>query len=476
MNTFTGKKMQKVKIGIVGVNSPNFYAKEYNIFEKSIKWLASVEEKENFDLIKYDLIESRAEGDQARKFFEEEDVDFLFIQNSAFSMGDVIYSFDKVNFPIGIWSVREPETSTDIKLNSLVSSNLYASIIKRNLNDSIKYKWFYGNSDEKIFQERFLVTLQAVRGLKALKTKKIGLIGETAPTFDNLKVDLEEFSNAVGLKNYQQINFDEVVKKSKEISKKDITETILWLKEHNKIEVSEKHLMSTAKVYLALKNIATENKIDAFGISCWPNFQEHFNIVPCVALSMLGDLDGLPVACEGDFGAAVTMMLVYSMTGNMPTVMDFAHLSLEEDLLLLWHCGIASKTLSEDKKPEIINHPMMNRKLPKDKHMGSSYNFIFKKCNVTISRITDFGNSILALSGKTTHGNDDGFFGTRGYIKDMHFRERKIGVVDLLNTIMKEGIEHHLVICEDSCDLGLIELSHYQNLNITEINEYTKYI
>ena len=58
----------------------------------------------------------------------------------------------------------------------------------------------------------------------------------------------------------------------------------------------------------------------------------------------------------------------------------------------------------------------------------------------------------------------------------MHFRERKIGVVDLLNTIMKEGIEHHLVICEDSCDLGLIELSHYQNLNITEINEYTKYI
>ena len=468
--------MLKIKIGIVGVNTPNFYAKEYNIFEKSIDWLTSLEEKENFDLIKYDLIESRDEGDQARIFFEEEGVDFLFIQNTAFSMGDVIYSFDEVNFPVGIWSVREPKTSTDIKLNSLVSSNLYASIIKRNLNDSIKYKWFYGNSDEKIFQERFLVTLQAVRGLKALKTRKVALIGGTAPTFDNLKVNLEEFSKTVGLKNYQKIGFDQVIKKSKEISDKNINKTVLWMKENNKIKISEEHLINTVKVYLALKNIAEENKIDAFGISCWPDFQDHFNIVPCVALSMLGDIDNIPVACEGDFGAAVTMMLVHSMTGNMPTVMDFAHLSLEEDLLLLWHCGIASKSLSVDKKPEIINHPMMNRKLPKDKHMGSSYNFIFKRCHVTVSRITDFGNSILALNGKTTHGKDEGFFGTRGYIKDIHFRERKISVVDLLNTIMKEGIEHHLIICEGRCDLGLIELSHYQNLNITDISKYTKYI
>ena len=36
--------MEKVKIGIVGINSPNFYAKEYNVFEKSLEWLNSVKE------------------------------------------------------------------------------------------------------------------------------------------------------------------------------------------------------------------------------------------------------------------------------------------------------------------------------------------------------------------------------------------------------------------------------------------------
>ncbi len=468
--------MEKVKIGIIGVNSPNFYAKEYKIFEDSTEWIESIKEQENFEFIKYGLIECRDEADKARKFFDKNNIDFLFIQNTAFSLGDVIYSFDNANFPIGIWSVREPETSTDIKLNSLVSSNLYASIIKRVLNDSIKYKWFYGNSNEDIFQERFFVTLQAIRGLKALKTRKVCLIGETAPTFDNLKVNLEEFSKNSGLINYQQINFDQVINKSKEISEEDISTTILWMKENNKILISEEHLFNTVKVYLTLKRISEKNKIDAIGISCWPIFQEHFGITPCVALSMLGDIDNIPVACEGDFGAAVTMMLVHSMTGNMPTVMDFAHLSIEENLLLLWHCGIASRSLSAEKTTEIINHPMMNRKLPKNKHMGASYNFIFKNCQVTISRITDFGKSIFALNGKTTPGKDSGFLGTRGYIKDMNYREEQITVTDLLNTIMKKGIEHHLVICEGICDLGLIELSYYQNINFINIEQYTKYI
>ncbi|HJO92871.1 MAG TPA: hypothetical protein QF753_05705 [Victivallales bacterium] len=467
--------MEKVKIGIVGINSPNFYAKEYNVFEKSLEWLNSVKEKENFETVIFDMIENKDDGDRARKFFERENVDFLFLQNTAFSMGDFIYSFKNVEFPLGIWSVREPAVSTDIKLNSLVSANLYASIIKRNLKDSIKYKWFYGNSEEKIFQERFLVTLQALRGLKALKTRKVGLIGKAAPSFFNLNVDIAEYAKNAGLKNYQHLSFDHVIKKSEKILGKDIDKTVRSMNKNNNVNVSDENLYSSAKVYLALKETAREKELDSIGISCWPDFQDHFGIVPCVALSMLGDIDEIPVDCEGDFGGAVTMQLLYSMTGNIPAVMDFAHLSLEDNLLLLWHCGIGTRSLSKDDKPEIINHPMMNRKLPKNKHMGLSYNFQFKKCDVTISRVTDFGKSLFAISGKTAEGKDSGFVGTRGYIKSMKFRENKINVTDLLNTIMKEGIEHHLIVCEGSCDLGLIELCHYQNLNIVEINKYTKY-
>ena len=52
-------------------------------------------------------------------------------------------------------------------------------------------------------------------------------------------------------------------------------------------------------VYAALSKIAREQNYGAMALSCWPDFQELFGIVPCVPFSEMYDIDNVPISCEG---------------------------------------------------------------------------------------------------------------------------------------------------------------------------------
>ena len=471
--------MSKVKIGLVGVNSSTYYAKEYKVYEETIKGLKPLEDKYGFETVPYkELIESGDEAKEVLKFFEKEKIDFLLVQNSSFSMGDVIEVLIDSEINIGLWAVSEPETEQDVKLHSLVSLNMYSSIIKRCFKDrDIKYKWFYGNVDTKMFIDRFEPTILSMKAIKKLKETKICWVGSVAPTFDNIEPDLDELKRKFGV-NIEVMPTLEVKKVADHLTEQEIQEARkVFCKDIENICITEDMMERGLIVYAALSKIAKDHKYGAMALSCWPDFQELFGIVPCVPFSEMYDIDQVPVSCEGDLQALITMLVLNEMTDQKSIVMDFANVDLENEMMLLWHCGIGTKSLAACPKDiAVINQPMMNRKLGDEHRMGLSYDFYFKESPVTIARISDNGESVFFFNGNVSNNNSAGFTGTRGWINNLNFLNQELPILDLVNTILLEGIEHHLVIVPGSCGETMSEFTYWTGCEVIKPVAYKDYL
>ena len=77
---------------------------------------------------------------------------------------------------------------------------------------------------------------------------------------------------------------------------------------------------------------------------------------------MLAKIKGVPVACEGDIGGAISLLVAGAVAKKAPTLMDLAALDFEKNQMLLWHCGIGSVDLQPEKQeviPLLFSHAFL---------------------------------------------------------------------------------------------------------------------
>ena len=106
-------------------------------------------------------------------------------------------------------------------------------------------------------------------------------------------------------------------------------------------EVSERDLMVTLKMYVALKDLAKEFGWSALTVKCQYELSKYYKAVPCVPLSMLGD--EIPCSCEGDIPLITTQLMMHYLTGAVVTYAD-VH-TITEKGILFGACGFAPFSL-----------------------------------------------------------------------------------------------------------------------------------
>ncbi len=448
-----------LRIGLVGVNAPVYYAQEEGVLQKSIQGLCALAKKlGNFELVAYpELICETQDAQKAMSHFTEKGIDFLMIQNSALSPGECLNVLADTNLPLGIWAVREPTQEGDIRLHSMVSMNLYTSILKQRGN--VIYKWFYGNVENEMFQRSFGHTVRALCGKKELNDSKVALVGSVAPGFYNLEPD-ESFLQAQYGVQLVRIPFDEVEVRTRALSHQRIQETAENIF-RGKLQSGVSHLdaENTVKAYCALRDLLDEWGIMAAAVSCWPEFQNKFQMVPCVAFTALGEQDGKFISCEGDVGAAMTMEVMHAFTDRMPVTLDFTALKEDHSAFLLWHCGVGSADMAPKGELRIIPQPMMGRKT--NERMGMSYDYRFRHMPVTVARLSARNEHIFAFSGEMQDVPPAGYDGTRGWCGNLAMDDEPVQALDILQTIARNGIEHHLVVGGGKCEAAFSEFAYF---------------
>lgn len=460
-----------LRIGFLGICSPTYYACEYGIYQKSLDALQCLYGT-RVAFISAPVVESVEATIPLLHGWQKERLDFLLVQNSGFSMGDIALKLGEYGMPFYVWAVEEPTEEGDIKLHSLVSLNLFASNINRFHKGFGFRNWFYGNVENPLFQRKFEKELEYLEGARSLGTPLVGIIGDPAPTFDNLAIDEESLSHlGIAVRRFTEKDLVSYIEGATESEASRYLELIK--RSAGTIRCSDDSIVNTSKVAAGLSRMVKTEGLASLAAPCWPFFQDSYSLMPCVAYSCVSSDTGIPISCEGDAGGAVSMMVARELTGMIPTIMDFTRITPDGEGFLLWHCGIGSMELFPGNADvSIIHHPMMNRKDALGLRYGCCYSCSFSPGDITVMRLSFDGKSMFFLSGTIGSNIGEGYLGTRGYVVNIMQGNRTYTALDVLQTILDSGLEHHLVLLKGHWEHELTRFCKQNGIRIMEMKRY----
>jgi L-fucose isomerase-like protein len=108
-------------------------------------------------------------------------------------------------------------------------------------------------------------------------------------------------------------------------------------------EPSQEDITMASRVAVGLRRVICEHKLDACTVRCFDLVLEQ-KTTGCLALSSLLD-DGVVAGCEGDLPAALTMLWLQEMSGQLSFMANPQDLDAESNTLWLAHCTIARRML-----------------------------------------------------------------------------------------------------------------------------------
>lgn len=160
---------------------------------------------------------------------------------------------------------------------------------------------------------------------KFLKAR-LGLIGRVSPWLVNERFELPYIH--VSLKKFYEY-YDTTTDEEGWRAVEDIVNKSLKINEPTRDELTR-----AGRIYLAIKRILSDYRLDGFTIGCFDIVMKS-KMTPCLALSMF-NAEGVPAACEGELNSLLGMVILrrfFDRPAFMGNIADYG-----EGHILLAHC------------------------------------------------------------------------------------------------------------------------------------------
>jgi len=378
------------------------------------------------------LVTSKDDAADAARLFRREEVDIMVLQNGTFALGDLAVDLaQKLQVPIVLWAVPEPSLGnrSQLRSNSLCGAMMNASALKKT---GRNYQFFYGLPEDQNFKRVFKRYAKVLETIKRLGNTCIGLVGYRVPGFYGSTFNELELRRVFGI-SVHHVDLTQVEQEAKTLPETEARRVALQIQNAvRSISVAkpDEHFENLARMYLSFVTISKKFGLNAFAIKCWPEFDSVFG---CAACSTLGKLteEGLISACEADMEGAVTMLIQYYLTGEVPFFSDLVSVDQDRNTALLWHCGNAPVSLASDRQ---------QTRLEQDYLKGGALQFSLKPGPATLARLGNMKGKYRMLIGGVEAIEpppEPVLKGTSIEIRVGH------DVGKVLNTIVRSGFEHH---------------------------------
>lgn len=474
-------EVKKLRIGFIGVIQPSFWGSTESMFENYyIPEMKRIAVEMDFDLYTVNkIVATVADAQIAAKELLDEKVDFLLIQMSTFADGHIMEVLADTHLRMGLWALPEITATGPIPLNSFCGMNMYASIAGQYIDRNITFKWFYGDISERMFIERFRITVAALTALKNIDGSKFGLVGGIAPGFNNLYYDERKTKARLNIKVYRDIEFSDVKSKALEYKDSDIWKTA----EEMAAEAScvtqntKEQLMVGARVYRAFEDIIKENGYSGIAVGCWPKYRKELGIVPCAIIGRLLS-KGHIVACEGDIDSAISMIILKLITKKNPMLMDLSKLDFNDDTFLMWHCGSAPVDFADGNGICLTEHykPGSRAAGGDSVKVGMVNDVHFRAQPITVARLTCDYEKMFCFTGEFIDKKDKAFDGSRGWVANPCMHGKHLKLQDLVNTIIMHRFQHHYPIVAGNVEDILLEFMAWTGIKPLKPVEYKDYL
>ena len=415
--------MRKARIGVVCLTRKTYdYETAFSLYlsrclemekDTSVQW----------KIYKENVIEPE-DALRAIHYLLQEEVDAVIMVSGTFHLGHLALMInDALKKPILLWGFDElPYNGGKIRLNAVCGVNLDASNLYKAGVDN-----FVVTIGDKVDEN----WIKAIKGLVAIKTTTIGIVGYRAQGFYNVGIDeLNLYKNTGLLINHYEISdlfkmqaSEEVIQKEKEyiLSSFDVS------------QLNDKQVDLVARLVASTLLFLKEKNVDALAIRCWPEFAATYGISPCAMMSILQGR-GILLACEGDVEALISMICVKALGEATPFMADLSQVNFKEDYALLWHCGVAPCSLWDKKCIRSLDTYSAGGK-------GVTAGFVLKEGDFSIFRIdTARGKTRLFYEEGTALPMEKLLTGTFAKVKFTH------SVKDVLDKVVNNGIAHHVIM------------------------------
>jgi L-fucose isomerase-like protein len=282
-------------------------------------------------------------------------------------------------------------------------------------------------------------------------------VGEHPDGLDTCEVDTDGLAHSFGTE-IVQVDLQDVLGAAR-VADPQHVETIL--RELNtRLDglqgVDRTALRRTIGSYVTLRQLAEQLGLDGMAVRCWPEFFTDLGCAACGAISMLTD-ELTPCSCEADVNSTLTQLILQWLSGKPAFSTDVVSFDLEEDAVVVWHCGLAPLSMADpDVQPRATIHS--NRELP------LLMEFPLKPGRVTVARLSEAtGTFRLVVGGGEMLQAPLSFSGTSGVLRFDR------AAAQVLDTMLTQGLEHHLSLTYGDYVPALVALAGMLDLPILRL-------
>ena len=376
------------------------------------------------------LVMDAAAAQAAIDLLSGQPIDLLLAFQASFADSTVVVNLAKaVDAPLLLWAVPEERTGGRLRLNSFCGINLGAHGLTR---AGLRYDWAYAQPEDAAALRKLLTLARAGRVKRLLRSARVGRIGDHPAGFDPCSYDPDAIAERLGAQVVRR-ELAGVFESVRSAAPGEVDGALAQIKQRvdGLDALDQPALRGTLGAYVTLKRLAQENDLSGLAIRCWPEFFTELGCAACGAMSLLSD-EMTPCSCEADVNGTITQLMLQWLSGEQAFGTDVVGFDLERDNAVVWHCGQAPLSMADPEfQPRGTIHS--NRKLP------LLMEFPLKPGRVTIARLTQArGAYTLVVGAGEMLRAPMSFTGTSGVLRF----DRPAS--DVLNTIMTEGLDHHI--------------------------------
>jgi L-fucose isomerase-like protein len=387
------------------------------------------------------------EAEAVAEYFMREKIDGLIL--CPLDFGDersACKIAEKLKVPVLLYATKEPPGMDDSGMSRVSDSycgnlSMASGLYRRKIAFHYAGLFFPHEPELKDEVQDFI---RAVAVVKSMKNARIGQVGVRPPTFETVGYDEVAMIKSFG-QNVIYTNLSDIVDNAKRYADDDtkVKEMIEEIKNaYAEITVSNKHILNSAKLELALIDFWNRNNLSALAVQCWPTIQRTMGVSVCALYGRLTGR-GMVTACETDIIGALTMMINYH-AGLGETVPHFIDWTIQHRdnhyWLLAWHCGNAPVCLAKDRSQTALRSRRdMKGELciEEDDASAGLAQFQIMPGNVTLCRLAEYDNEwkMLISTGEIIP-SDETLAGTWAWVA-VNDHEK------LYRTLVEEGFIHH---------------------------------
>ena len=361
------------------------------------------------------------------------EIDMILMLQSTFADSTMVLQLAQALdvTPLLMWALPEAQVGGRLRINSFCGINLAGHGLRR---AGLRYDYIYAPPDDRAAHEKLRNFAIAARVKSQLAGTRIGRLGENPAGFDTCLVNHQALKSQLGIE-VAQFELESFFQRTRQADSAKVRKVADGLSTRlaGYAEMDQSATNLTLGAYVALDELVREERLSGLAVRCWPEFFTDLGCSACGAMSLLSDAL-TPSSCEADVNGAITQLILQWISGEPAFGSDLVAFDIEANEATLWHCGLAPLSMADpDVEPEATVHS--NRQKP------LLLQFSLKPGRVTIARLSEAtGEFRLVIGAGEMRKAPSAFTGTSGRIRF------DSGAAAVMETIMREGLEHHVSI------------------------------